>query len=83
MKGTAGVPLIAFAADGPPPYLDHWRAILARQRVPFILDAAVQVDQRERAGERLRFDGAHWNRAGHALVGRVLAERAAGYLPAR
>jgi hypothetical protein len=41
------------------------------------------VDQRERPGERLRFDGAHWNRAGHERVGRVLAERAAVYLPAR
>jgi lysophospholipase L1-like esterase len=77
------VPLVVFAADDPSPYVDQWRALLKRRDVPFIEDVARAVREGEAQGTPLRFDGAHWNAAGHTLSGTVLARRLAEYLPPR
>jgi lysophospholipase L1-like esterase len=68
-----GITFVALAADA---YLAPWRQIFARQGIPFIEDAVHRVHDEERRGAALRLqDGAHWNAAGHEVVGRVLAEK--------
>lgn len=80
MKGRA--PLVVFAADDPAPYLEAWRQICARQRVPFLDGVPVEITNEERRlGHSIRPDGAHWDIQGHRVVGEALARWLADLFP--
>ena len=75
MKRRAGaIPLKAFMADAPEPYLGHLRAIFAEQQVPLITSIAGAIEKEKQAGRSpVLPDGVHWNEHGHDVVGRALA----------
>lgn len=72
-------PLVAFSADDG---TELWRPILARQGVPFIDVVPAAIRQAEAQGHVVRLDGAHWNSAGHQIVGAALAKALKPYLSA-
>ncbi len=70
-----GRPLVLLPADPFVPFYDEWRKLAERQGLPLLTGGLDALAEAERRGARVRLsDGVHWNAAGHALVGRALAE---------
>jgi lysophospholipase L1-like esterase len=76
MKAAVGeTPLVAFTTDDAFPFFETWRAIFHERGVPFVEVVPARLREMEARGVALRHpDGAHWNAAGQAAVGRLLAD---------
>jgi hypothetical protein len=82
-RHVGSIPLVAFPADAPMPYVEQLRNIFHRHEIGFADEVPAQIETEEVKGIALRLvDGSHWNVRGHAICGRVLAEWLArrGYL---
>ena len=66
--------LVAFPADEQEPFTACFRQLFAERGIPFLEEVPRAVAAAEGRGLRLRLpDGAHWNAAGHRIVGEALA----------
>lgn len=74
-QAAGATQVVAFSADDLPNFAEAWATIFRERRIPFTDEPQRRVRAEEMKGATLRTsDGAHWNQAGHEIVGRVLAE---------
>lgn len=66
---------VALPADAREPFSASFRQLFAERGIPFLEEVPRAVELAEARGLRLRLpDGAHWNDAGHRIVGDALAD---------